>query len=111
MRPSDDLSMVCFHAERQGRLARCFRSMPVARVVLDAPYEQRNPSGENEDLAVLFQGDALTLQGCDAAKPCPALYQELIGWHERVLGTKPVSHDPQAFKRRLVQVRPLKAAH
>ena len=79
--------------------------MPVARVVLDAPNEQRHPSGENQDFAVLFQGDALPLQGCDAAKPRPALHEELVGRHERVLRAEPVSHDPQAVKRRLVQVK------
>jgi hypothetical protein len=37
--------------------------MPVARVVLNAPHEQRYPPGENQDLAVLPEGDALPLQG------------------------------------------------
>jgi hypothetical protein len=51
-------------------------------VSYSTPDEQRHPPGEN---------------------------QELVGRHERVLGTEPVSHNPQAFKRRLAQVRHLRA--
>jgi hypothetical protein len=53
MRPGDDLAVVCFRAERQRGLARGFRGMPVACVVLDASHEQGHPSGENQDFAVL----------------------------------------------------------
>ena len=37
-------------------------------------------------------------------------YQELVGRHERVFGTEPVGHDPQAVKGCLVQVGALEAA-
>jgi hypothetical protein len=68
MRPRDNLAVVCFHAGRQGRLACGLRGMPVPRVVLDAPHEQRHPPGENEDLAVLPEGDALPFRGAPQAQ-------------------------------------------
>ena len=53
-----------------------------------------------DDLAVIrFDAKRQGRLACDAAKPCPALYQELVGRHERVLGTEPVSHDPHGLYR------------
>jgi len=53
---------------------------------------------------VLLQGEALALQRRDAAEPGPALGQELVGRQEGVFRAQPVSHDPQAVERGLVQV-------
>ena len=77
----DDLAAVVLGAERQRRLAGRFRGVPVAGVVLRTPHQQGHPSGRDQDFAVLFEGDALTLERGDPAQPGPAFGHELVGGH------------------------------
>jgi hypothetical protein len=53
---------------------------------------------------VLFEGQALPLQRCDAPKPCPAFGKELVCGHEGIFRAQPVSHDPQAVDRGLIKI-------
>lgn len=92
-------------------LARGLGRVAVSGVVLHAPHQQRHPPGQDEDFAVLLQGDALALEGGDPAEPGPALGQELTGRQERILRAHPVGHDPEAVQRRLVKIRTLQTAH
>ena len=69
MGPGDDLAVVCLQAQRQRRLACRLGGMPVAAVVFKAAHEQGHPPGKNEDLPVLPERDALSLERCDAARP------------------------------------------
>ena len=74
------------------------------------PDQQGDPSGLDQDLAVLLEGDPLALECGDPAQPGPPFDQELISGHVRVLRAQPVGHDPQAVERGLVQVGTLQPA-
>ena len=102
MRPGDDLTVIGFGAKRQCGLAGGFRGLPVAGVVLDTADQQRDPSGLDQDLPVLPECDTLALERGDPAQPGPALGQQLIGGHVRVLRAQPVGHDPQPVQRGLI---------
>ena len=102
MSPGDDLAVIRFCAERQRRLAGGFRGVPVAGVVLHAADQQSDPASLDQDLPVLLEGDALALERGDPAQPGPALGQELVGGHVRVLRAQPVGHDPQTVQRGLI---------
>lgn len=62
VRPRDDLPVIRLSPERQRGLAGCLRSVPAARVVLDASHEKRCPACQDQDFAVLPQGKALSLK-------------------------------------------------
>ena len=78
MRPGHDLGVVGLGAQRQRCLAGGLGCLPVAGVVLHAADQQRDPSGQDQDLPVLLEGQPLALQRGDPAQPGPALGQQLV---------------------------------
>ena len=110
VRPRFDLGMISFSPERQRSLAGGLGRLPVAGVIFDARDQQGDPARKRQDLAVLIQREALALEGADPAQPRPALHQELVARHERILRAQPVGHDPQCVDGGLIQVRSLQAA-
>jgi hypothetical protein len=84
--------------------------LPVAGVVLDTGQQQGDPSGQDQDLAVLFEGDPLALELRDPAQPGPALGEQLVGGHERVFRTQAVRHHAQAVHRSVIEVGALQPA-